>query len=61
MSPDDIWTLVMQGFCQHMKHNHEKLKSKFVDFDGTQTLSVRKDHFIKGQQNNWPEVFAEFS
>ena len=52
---------MMQGFCQHMKHNHEKLKSKFVDFDGTQTLSVRKDHFIKGQQNNWPEVFAEFS
>ena len=33
MSPDDIWTLVMQGFCQHMKYNHEKLKSKFVDFE----------------------------
>ena len=44
-----------------MKYNHEKLKSKFVDFENRKTLSVRKDNFIKGQQNNWPEVFAEFS
>jgi hypothetical protein len=23
ISPCDIWAMIMQGFCQHMKENHE--------------------------------------
>ena len=58
ISPDDIWTLIMQGFCQHMKLKHEQLRSKFVNFDGKKQLRVRTDTFVKGSQNDWPVVFG---
>ena len=62
LSPDDIWAMVMQGFCQHMKLNHEKLRDKFVNFDGQKTLSVEINSFVKGsEKNDWPSVFHQFS
>ena len=61
LSPDCLWTMMMQGFSTHMKINHEKLRSKFVNFENRQKLSVSKNHFIKGSSsNNWPEVFDDF-
>ena len=44
-----------------MALKHEELRSKFVDFDGKKTLSVQRDEFVKGQQNDWPQVFNNFS
>ena len=45
-----------------MEINHEKLKSKFVNFDGKKKLVVRNDSFVKGDpNNNWPEIFPQFS
>lgn len=40
LSPDMIWLLIEQGFANHVNAHHEKLRSKFVDFDGKKTLSV---------------------
>lgn len=52
----------MQGFSAHMKLNHEKLRDKFVNFEGQKELSVRVDEFEKGKkENDWPSVFNRFS
>ena len=34
LSPDHVWTLIVQGFCNHMSLKHEQLRSQFVNFDG---------------------------
>ena len=59
ISPDHIWTLIVQGFCTHMDINHEALRKQFVNFDGKKELVVRVDHFSKGNpENDWPSVFS---
>ena len=44
-----------------MNENAEKLRSKFVSHQGKEEITVRRDDFVKGQQNPWQEVFSEFS
>ena len=44
-----------------MKLNHEKLKSQFVNFDNKKKLTVNTNDFVKGKQNQWPDVFEDFS
>merc|ERR1711963_694770 len=62
LSPDHFWTLIIQGFGEHMKIYHEQLKSKFVNFDGKKKLEVGADSFTKGSaENPWPSVFPKFS
>ncbi len=38
LSPDMVWMLIEQGFARHVAHNHEALRSKFVEFDGKMSL-----------------------
>jgi len=60
-SPDDIWILIVQGVSKHIEQNADKLRSKFVSFDGKKKIVVRRDGFTKGSPNNdWPGCFAEF-
>jgi len=61
LGPDDFWILIMQGFCKHMELKHEELRSKFVNFDGKKELKIVRDHFVKGAQNNWEDVFTDFT
>jgi len=62
LSPDHFWTLISQGISKHIEKNAEKFRDKFVDFDGKQTLRIRRDGFAKGSQNNdWAGCFTEFS
>jgi hypothetical protein len=62
ISPDHIWMCVAQGLSSHVNANAEKLRKMFVKHEGKETLTVRKDDFIKGSPNNpWPDVFDEFS
>ena len=46
-----------------MKVAHEKLRTKFVSFDGMKELFVNTDTygFEKGKQNDWTKVFSNFS
>ena len=44
-----------------MKLNHDKLRASFVNFDDKKKLTVQRDEFVKGGQNDWPSVFSEFS
>lgn len=41
LSPDAVWLLICQGFSQHVHANAEKLRPKFVDFEGKKELQVR--------------------
>ena len=34
LTPDIIWLLIVQGFSQHVNYNAEKLREKFVNFEG---------------------------
>ena len=61
LSPDMIWLCIMQGLSIHVNKNAEKLKSKFVSHEGKVEIVVRRDDFVKGQQNSWQEVFSDFS
>lgn len=40
IKPDDIWLLIIQGFCNHVNANSELLRNMFVNFDGKKTLQV---------------------
>ena len=52
---------IAQGLSSHVNANADKLRKMFVQHEGRETLTVRRDDFVKGDPNNpWPEVFDEF-
>lgn len=62
LSPDAIWLTVAMGLARHINENAEKLRKKFVQFEGKQEIEVRRDHFILGSpENDWEGCFPEFS
>jgi hypothetical protein len=62
LSPDDFWLCIAQGFAIHFKENVEELRGRFVDFEGTEKIEVRRDGFIRGSvDNDWEGCFDEFT
>jgi hypothetical protein len=62
LTPDAIWLCIAQGFAAHVEANAERLRGKFVRHQGRETISIRRDDFVKGSpENPWPEVFSAFS
>jgi hypothetical protein len=62
ISPDVVWITIAQGVAQHVAQNQEKLRNKFVNFEGTQTLVVARPEFVKGSNDNdWEGVFPDFA
>ena len=62
LSPDDVWTVVLQGFGLHMEKNAEKLRKKFVDFEGQKTIKVyRSDGFLINSNADWEGCFKDYS
>jgi len=61
LDPDSIWLTIERGMAAHITENAEKLRSKFVNFDGKKTIDVRRDSFVKGGNNHWEGCFDEFS
>ena len=41
ISPDIIWTLIVQGFSYHVKKHAEELRSKFVNFNGKKEIIIK--------------------
>ena len=61
LSPDHVWTLLAQGFANHVRVHGEELRSRVVDHRGRLVLTIRRDDFVKGDPNTpWHEVIAEF-
>ncbi|RIA99452.1 hypothetical protein C1645_705546, partial [Glomus cerebriforme] len=60
LSPDDIWLTIAQGVSQHINHNAEKFRSRFVNHEGKKEIIVfvddilyRGDYLLEG---DWPEA-----
>ena len=62
VSPDILWMLIVQGFGRHIDQNAEKLRNKFVDFDGQKALIVGGDEWTIEEitREGWESTFAAF-
>ena len=62
VSPDILWMLIVQGFSRHIDQNAEKLRNKFVDFDGQKALIVGGDEWTIEEitREGWESTFAAF-
>ena len=62
LSPDIVWTLIAQGFAQHVHANAEALRSRFVSHAGQQAIEIRRDDLVMGSGGNaWTEVVDELT
>ena len=62
ISPDMIWLMIIQGVGMHIHENKDTLQNVIVNFDNKKQIIIRKDEFIKGNENNdWESVFSQFS
>jgi len=49
LSPDSLWTLIMTGVSQHIKHNAETLRSVLVQHKKKKTLVVEDNNLVMGE------------
>ena len=62
ISPDIIWLLISQGFARHITNNADELRNDFVNFQGKKVLTVVAKDIIMGRpDNNWEQVFPQFT
>ena len=64
LSPDDLWTVILQGFAHHVDQHGEELRSNFVNHTGTKEIQIQEDSLRKGVSTpeQWQElVFPKFS
>lgn len=61
LRPDDVWLLIAQGFAKHVELHADALRSRLVSHEGTLTLQVHRNAFVRGApDNDWASVFPEF-
>jgi len=62
LTPDTIWVTIMQSISRYINLHAEKLKTKFVDFDGKQKIKIHRPDFeVAAEVNPWDEVVDEIS
>jgi Domain of unknown function (DUF4419) len=62
LSPDMIWTTIMQGVSTHVKNNAERLRSKLVNHAGKLRIGVaRDDIFESSPETAWDSVVHDLS
>jgi hypothetical protein len=61
LSPDAIWLTLARGFALHVNLHAESLRHRFVQHEGKKRLVVRRDDFLPGAANPWPEAFSAFA
>jgi len=57
----DFIILIGQSLSRHIEKRAEKLRYQFVTHDGKEKIEIRRDEFVKGEQNDWSTVFGEFT
>lgn len=55
LSPDAVWLAILQGFSIHLSVEGEKLRKRFVEFEGQRTLVVTVD-----ETETWHQVLEQF-
>jgi len=59
---DDIWICIMQQLSIHVNANSEKLRNKFVDYDGKEIIRVVDNSLnINATNNDWSNVINQFA
>lgn len=59
--PDDVWLLIVQGLAKHVELHAESLRERLVAHEGQVTLTIDRDGFVLGaDDNDWSSVFPEF-
>ena len=59
--PEHIWLLILQAVAIHVEKNANKLRKKYVNHNGKMQLTVQRDGFKLGSdQNDWEGVVEEF-
>jgi hypothetical protein len=53
--PDDVWLTIMFQFSKYINRNAEKMRNKFVAFEGKQKLTVVTNN--DGEEYEWEEFF----
>lgn len=63
ISPDIFWLLIIQSFANHVNNNSERLRPMFVNFDGKQELTVKRENMTpeSATLDDWNEIFNEFA
>lgn len=58
---DDLWIIIAQGIATHIFKNAEKLREKFVDFEGKKEIVVEDNSLrIGSETNDWSNVLHQF-
>ena len=62
LSPDIIWTMISQGFCQFVNEKPETFRSLLVNHQGKKLLIVHipKSDDVHSPSFNWDVVFDDF-
>ena len=56
LSPDIIWLLIAQTIAKHIDTNSEKLRDKFVNFDGQMDLFVESETDLFDKDTDWMSI-----
>lgn len=59
LSPDDFWTLILQGVSLHLNANPD-LRGLMVSFEGKQTIKVYRDHEPRNG-DEWNAIISEMA
>ena len=64
ITPDILWMLIIQGFSRHVEQNSEKLRNKFVNFEGKKNLiTINNTDFREIEditKEAWEKTFESF-
>lgn len=58
---DHVKLTITQAFAIHVNENSGTLRELLVKHNDKKKIIVNRNDFIRGQKNNWPEVFNEFA
>lgn len=56
LSPDDVWAIICFEFSKYINNNPEKMRNKFVNFEGKQRLTVTTANEL--DESQWDEFFT---
>lgn len=59
LSPDIIWLLIAQTLARHIDANSEKLRDKFVNFDGQMDLFVESETDLFDKDTDWMSILQK--
>ena len=64
LTPDDLWTVIANGFARHVNTNAEELRSNFVDHEEQMEIRIREDTMVRSKSppEQWEQlIFPQFS